>query len=251
MFKGLGRAAWYRTSVGLLLTFAAVTIAALSPLAMVWVADLPVQWAPLAEVGQAYGGASALLSALALSGIAISILIQRHQNRISQLYSLRQRQFEIVKLALESPEYLYVDGPLVVADKTARLKVYANLLVGHWAMVWDLGEMGDDWLRLSAGRLFDAELAREWWMDWGSSYLGPRRRRKFVEILTQECEQASRRARPVLVDQASEIETKAEAETFQRRTTDGAASVFATGVVVGVLFCLAKHLVRRRTASQK
>ncbi|WP_432050490.1 DUF6082 family protein [Verrucosispora sp. NA02020] len=119
----------------------AVGLIGLSLLAMTWLVDLPVQWSHLSDMGQAYGGTSAVLSGLALASVSASLLMQSSLNRISQLHSIRQRQFDIVKLALDNPRYLYVDGSAAISDPGNHLKVYANLFVSHWAMVWDLAAL--------------------------------------------------------------------------------------------------------------
>jgi hypothetical protein len=180
---------WFR---GLLIGFVASTVVALvalSPLVMKWLSGQR-DWHQLADVGQVYGSASAVLTGVGLCGIAVSLLMQWRQNRITQVYSIRQRQFELVKLALDNPRYLYVEGPAVASDPHSELKVYANLLVGHWAMSWDLGVTNEQLLRASAARLFSTSAAREWWTTWGHSYLTSRRRRRFFNILTFECSQA-------------------------------------------------------------
>ncbi|MEU5553186.1 DUF6082 family protein [Micromonospora sp. NPDC047793] len=141
----------------------AVGLIGLSLLAMTWLVDLPVQWSHLSDMGQAYGGTSAVLSGLALASVSASLLMQSSLNRISQLHSIRQRQFDIVKLALDNPRYLYVDGSAAISDPGNHLKVYANLFVSHWAMVWDLAEMREDTLHVVASRLFESAVAREWW----------------------------------------------------------------------------------------
>jgi len=169
------------------LSFAVVVAGiVLSPLALTWLGDSSADWKLLADVGQAYGGASAILSGLAFCGIATSLILQWRQFRSSLLYSVKQRHFELVKLALENPEFLYVDGEEVARDPDVQLKVYGNLLVNHWAMTWDMGFMTESALRQSGRRLFLSTLARDWWLTWGTSYLGTRRRQRFVQILNDE-----------------------------------------------------------------
>jgi hypothetical protein len=181
----------YRSLAIALVTTFAVALILLSPFAMTWMADLSPRWDSLADVGQAYGGTSAILSGLALSGISISLLMQRHQNRVALLHSIRQRQFDLVKLALDNNEYVYVDGAKAMEDPNSYLKVYANLFVGHWALLWDLGEIGEESLRSIAKRLFESPVARDWWETNGQSYRTSRSRRRLYEILSDECQRAA------------------------------------------------------------
>ncbi|MEV2239797.1 DUF6082 family protein [Micromonospora sp. NPDC049891] len=221
----------------------AVGLIGLSPLAMTWLADLPVQWSHLSDMGQAYGGTSAVLSGLALVGVSASLLMQSSLNRISQLHSIRQRQFDIVKLALDNPEYLYVDGSAALADPDNHLKVYANLFVSHWAMVWDLAEMREDTLHVVARRLFESAVAREWWEVNGQSYYSSRRRRKFVAILSDECDRAARSS--VLSTVPATVPSPPELAS----STDGRSRTLAVGVVAAIgVGILLRSVTRRRRA---
>jgi hypothetical protein len=211
---------------------------ALSPLGMTWLGNQSINWALLSDVGQAYGGASALLSGLAFCGIAVSLLLQWRQFRSSLLYSVKQRHFELVKLALENPEFLYVDGDDVARDPDVRLKVYGNLLVNHWAMTWDMGFTTEPSLRQSGRRLFLSALARDWWTNWGNSYLGAAGRRRFVQILDEEASAAGR-------DDSVVTAVSASAPPIRERDTTLIA-LTAGMVAVGVVGATAvASLVRR------
>ncbi|WP_173164127.1 DUF6082 family protein [Phytohabitans suffuscus] len=147
-------------------------------------------WDLLANVGDAYAGVSAILSSLAFCGVAASLLLQWRQNRMTQLYSFKQQHLEIAKLALQDPRFLYVDGVDPTLDTDATLKVYANLVVSHWAMAWDLRMMSEHTVRANASRLFGDRISREWWDSWRFSYLTSRGRKRFVRILDEEHQRA-------------------------------------------------------------
>lgn len=89
------------------------------------------------------------------------------------------------------PEFLYVDGAEAAWDPDARRKVYANLLVSHWAMAWDLGMISIPTLRANASRLLREDVARQWWQAWKFSYRTSRGRKRFVEIMEGEHERAA------------------------------------------------------------
>ncbi|WP_327038214.1 DUF6082 family protein [Micromonospora maris] len=229
---------WGRRVLIPLLTVLSVGLIAFSPIAMTWMADLPVQWGQLSDMGQAYGATSAVLSGLALAGVSASLLIQSSLNRISQLHSIRQRQFDIVKLALDNPRYLYVDGAAAVADPDNSLKVYANLFVGHWAMVWDLSEMREDTLRTVARRLFEAQLARDWWRANGQSYLSSRKRKKFFEILSEECDIAANVAHMSAAKAAADGALTLPQPNISKDPRRHRLAVgMVAGVGVGILLC--------------
>ncbi|MFF5216847.1 DUF6082 family protein [Micromonospora sp. NPDC000442] len=235
---------WARKMMFPLLVALSVGLIGLSPVAMTWMADLPVQWSHLSDMGQAYGGTSAVLSGLALAGVSASLLMQSSLNRISQLHSIRQRQFDIVKLALDNPTYLYVDGSAALADPDNPLKVYANLFVGHWAMVWDLAEMREETLHVVASRLFESAVAREWWKVNGQSYYSSRRRKKFVAILSDECDRAALTARESSPGTAP---APAPIPTHRPPSAEGRSRTLAIGVVAGIgIGVLLRSATRRR-----
>lgn len=187
------RANVHRALPVILLVAAGVIVASLiflSPAVLASAAKSRPDWPDLAEVGEAYSGASAMLSSIALFGVAASLLLQRGLNRMTQLYSFKQQHVELVKLALDNPEFLYVDGTEFASDPEARRKVYANLIVSHWAMAWDLGMMSVPTLRANASRLLREMVARQWWEAWRFSYHTSRSRRRFVKILDEEYERA-------------------------------------------------------------
>ncbi|BCB75620.1 hypothetical protein GCM10022251_27690 [Phytohabitans flavus] len=157
-----------------------------APALLGWLAGSRGDWDFLANVGDAYAGVSAILSSLAFCGVAASLLLQWRQNRMTQLYSFKQQHLELTKLALQDPKFLYVDGVDPTVDGDATLKVYANLIVSHWAMAWDLRMMSVRTLRGNAARLFNDRISREWWEAWRFSYLSSRGRKRFVKILDEE-----------------------------------------------------------------
>jgi hypothetical protein len=58
-------------------------------------------WSILSNVGQAYGGISAILTALALIGVAASLLVQRQQADIARTQAIRAFQLQMLTLCLE------------------------------------------------------------------------------------------------------------------------------------------------------
>jgi hypothetical protein len=143
-------------------------------------------------MGQAYGGVSAVLSALAFCGIAGSLLLQWRQTRISQIVVARERHFELVKLALDRPEFIFaqmgIENP---ADWP--LALYFNLWITHWKMLRELGLMGEEGLRQNARELFGNTVALEWWAKVGPNWAtgGTKGDKLFARIVTEENERVS------------------------------------------------------------
>lgn len=223
-------------------TLILMLLVTVSPAVMIELGRAPVDWARLADIGQAYGGSSAILSGLALCGIAASLILQWRQTRLAQLYSLRQRHFELIKLALDDSVLLYVEGPEATADPFARMKVYANMTVSHWALCWDLGAMTADVISTSAARLFHSEIARDWWMTYWDTYAKSPNRWEFVEIVSTECLRAA--------DEAAAEKPPAPHETGRPPLPESPRRRISRGQLVGiaVISAVIGAAVRRRAA---
>jgi hypothetical protein len=213
-------------------------------------------WPRLSEVGEAYGGVGPIVSSLAFCAIALSLLLQWRQNRMTLLFSNRQLHLDLIKLALADREFLYVDGSVVADDPDAVRKVYANLLVGHWATAWDLRTLDVANLRSGAARLFESELAREWWQASGSSYSSSRRRRRFVEIIDDEYGRAvttgpgSRFDAPPAAYDPAAGGLRSPASKSPRRAWRAHTAVGLLGMAVGAAVVTARHRAQQRRRGQ-
>lgn len=151
----------------------------------------PLEWIDLANIGQAYSGAAALISTLALVAIAGSLLLQWRQTRLAQIIAIRERHFELAKLGIERPELIPATGGR--SDPAEAVVVsYSNLWIAHWAIQWDLEIMSEAHLRHLARNLFRNAIVRRWWSEQGDDWstANGSRRRRFIAILTQECTSA-------------------------------------------------------------
>src|SRR2546430_12427958 len=81
----------------------AVTVAAvvLSPFLLGALGGFGVNWTRLSEIGQTYGAVSAVLSALALGAVAMSVSIQARQARAEQIQAVRGFHLDLVRLQLD------------------------------------------------------------------------------------------------------------------------------------------------------
>jgi hypothetical protein len=158
----------------------------LSPFALRAIANREDDWQTLSAVGQAYGAVSAVLSALALCGIALSLLLQWRQVRIAQIITARERQFELIQLGLTNPELIYarIDG---ISDDVLPHAQYANLWVAHWKLLWDLKLVREPEVAHLAAELFTDDTARLWWEKVGPHWniSGSRRSNRFVKIMME------------------------------------------------------------------
>ncbi len=176
---------WRLLSAGILV-LAAALLTLFSPLLLTYFADRPLNWGQLSDVGQTYGAASALLSGLALIGVAGSFVVQRRQAHASQRYSVRQRHFDLARLAMDDTGLLHAIEPSFSKHPDARGIIYVNLWVNYWWMCWDLREMDEPAVRHVVSKLFAGSVGRSWWemnsADWKATTTGAR----FATILDQE-----------------------------------------------------------------
>ncbi|MBB2944122.1 hypothetical protein FB565_003851 [Actinoplanes lutulentus] len=168
-----------------------------APLLMVLLADASLPWGRLAEVGEAFGGASALLSAIALSGVVASLLFQQRQIRQQVADIEGQHHMELVKLAIDNPELIEVLDGESANSSQARKEIYANLTLMYWLRLWELGQIDNDQLRTMASRMFLSAVSRCWWRRVGGIWIGTRerpQRRAFMSIVSEEMTSAEKAA---------------------------------------------------------
>lgn len=192
-----------RVSRRLLLT-GAVTIVAvlsgvvLSPLLLTHAVGDPGDWSRASAVGETYGAAAALLSALALCGVAASLALQFGQLKQAQFASHRERNLEILRMAIDDERLL----PVLGGDSPPELhvqEIYANLVFGHMSLSWDQGIQTEASVRKNVAMLFENPVVVKWWSDrkdvW--SEVHSRRRSRFLRAVALEHEVALDRLRRV------------------------------------------------------
>jgi hypothetical protein len=165
-----------------------------SPLLMVFLPGSALPWDRLANIGDAYGGASALLSGLALCGVGASLIFQQRQVRQELADLDRQQHMELLKLAIDNPELIRVLDADAPHRTDARAEIYANSTMMYWLAIWELGELDEQELRGMASAMFGSDLTREWWQRVGGQWIGTRNRPdrvRFLEVVSEECAAAT------------------------------------------------------------
>jgi uncharacterized protein DUF6082 len=180
---------------------------AFSPLALNGVGGLAKDWDRLSLIGQTYGAASALLSVLALIGIAVSLLYQAREHKANREQALRSSHMDLMQKAMEDPLYARVWGPLMAPGDfdSQREHLYVNLIISHWEMEFGLGALSEAHLRAIANAVFLGEAGQRYWEASRPvrmiSSMG-RRERRFHQILDEEFRKAS--------EQVSETQQESE-----------------------------------------
>lgn len=136
---------------------------------MIALTDAQLNWALLSNIGQSYGAISAVLSGLALCGIAISVTMQWRQSQLSQEAAARDRHLELVKIVLENPELGGKRRERYRDDAQFRVAMMNNLWVTSWETLWRIGDLGDQSLRSACREMFSEQDARDWWNNVGGS----------------------------------------------------------------------------------
>ncbi|GGO19161.1 DUF6082 family protein [Micromonospora parathelypteridis] len=195
---------WFRNravvvSALVVLLAAVVGLVLVSPFLMEVLADGDTDWAELSNIGQAYGAVTAVLSALAFIGVAISLLLQWRLNVMSHAVSARERHFELIKLTMDRPEIAYFVDDGAVSTGTLAQRLNINLWIGHWFLLWKTREIDEFGLKRQLAGMFRNPVAREWWGVYGPTWTSSKARRSriFVELASRECENAGLIASPV------------------------------------------------------
>jgi hypothetical protein len=131
---------------------------------------------------------STLISSVALAGVAISLLLQARQVRITQLQVSRAAQLELIKMALDNPTMASAAVGISNPDSYAKY-VFLNWQFKHFELGYEIKTMSAENVRQSVAQLFENETPREWWSLARQSYEeGPvsRRGKQFFAIVDGE-----------------------------------------------------------------
>jgi hypothetical protein len=206
-------------------------------------------WAKLSNIGQTYGAASAILSALAVGGVAISLFLQANQGRANQVQMVREYQRELVRILLDDPErYLpcwrsYDLPELDINGK--RQHLFSMLRMNYAQMGYEVGIISESSLRgdLLKGT-FQGAAGREYWMDARQRRRLNRRApsRRFWSIVDDEYVRAVAAGPPIMGRTLDNVTLAKEGNIRGVRDMPSAAIL---GLGVGVLLGIA--LSRKRT----
>lgn len=171
----------------------------LSPLLMRQLGTLQgVDWARLSNIGQTYGAASAILSALALGAVAVSLLVQTRQARVQQIQAVRGFHLELLRLTLDDPPvYMPCWGwSLDIAEETRnRQQIFTIMMMNHEVTGYAVGVVSESSLRgVFLADMFQSEVGRQYWNHarsvWTLELSESRRGRRFVQIVEEEYNRA-------------------------------------------------------------
>ncbi|WP_346094096.1 DUF6082 family protein [Streptomyces olivaceiscleroticus] len=222
---------------------AALAVVLLSPLALDDIANPGgADWNKLSDIGAAYGFTSAIVSALALAGVAVSLIVQNRQARAEQVQGIRSYYLELVRLELDDMElYQPVWGHSDIADPHEQKRhVYADLLMNYAWMGFEIGTIRERLLRDMLAGMFTGEAGRHYWIrahaSWIASSSASRVGRRFLAIVNEEHARAVAAGPPIRSNVVSGPPPPAAPVTGTSRagrTSAGALIGLAAGLVLG------------------
>lgn len=182
--------------IGLVVIPVAIAIViAHAPLGMEWIARFRRDWVNLGNIAQACGGVSALISAIALVGVAGSLLIQVRQHSLDRSTSIRGRQAQIYAAVREDPElYWPVLGGVSGDERSIRRHTMRIELLHYCAAGYESGLIPKKRLRTEVfPGFFTYEENRDYWASIQHGLLEDRpskKLRRFARIANEELQRA-------------------------------------------------------------
>lgn len=208
--------------------------------------DISIDWRALGDVGQAFGTISAVLSAVALIGVGISLRYERQQARIAQNDTIRSLRTELLEFAIENPQYLKVWGfDSQAGPEEAQYAAYISLFFSYSKMSFDLDVLQDYELRQWCDVVFGDPDIVLFWENARNVYLGGKRSAKelrFATIVDRKYSAARQAAldRPDLVKVGPFLQTRksgplAPSRKSGPRSVSRPLSLLLAAVLVGAL----------------
>jgi len=225
----------------------------LSPFALrVLATSFGLDWSNLANIGQTYDAVSALITALALGGVVISLLYQARDVRAARSQAIRTFQFELIRMELEDPDLMWASGApwgmAIPADhRVLRRHLFAHMWLSFWEDQFLLNEMSAKSVRLAVRELFNGNPAREYWESAGDGRLSSNEGRilQFLRIVDEEYRSAIKTP-PAVTPEEVTRSRKEEPRLIARRNHLGAPiSAFVPCAVAAALGLLLGRLMRR------
>lgn len=209
-----------------------------SPLPLRWLESLEgVNWARLSNIGQTYGAASALLTGVALIGVAGSMVFQVKAIRVSREQTAREQHVHLIEMALADPAYRRCWGSDPIpynTDRGYRQHGYTNLVFSSLENNYLLGRSRLDALHGIFRSLFDGEAGREFWIRTRASHLDTRqgrRNRRFWLLVESEYQKAVAGGLP-----AVKAEVATDHESLSRLPMIRTGSALMLGAIGGIAF---------------
>ncbi|MFD7961521.1 DUF6082 family protein [Streptomyces zaomyceticus] len=189
---------WSTATVGLLLAIW------LTPMALGLAAPTHKDWSRLSDVSQTYGALSVPLSAMALLGVAVSLVYQARQTKMANVESQRSVHRQLLMYSLDNPEFLVCWEPISgISSLEMRRLIFTNIMISNWCSNYVLRRFNDQEVRHILSLHFQGAAARLHWEksapNWrmGAEAQGDVRGIRFVCLVDESYAEAAEAGRGV------------------------------------------------------
>jgi Family of unknown function (DUF6082) len=209
-----------------------------------------VNWVELGNVGQTYGAISAVISGVALGGVALSLFLQSRDFNLSRTQAMRNYHSDLVRFSIENPSFISSWGFIPPRDsdmEEMRRIGFLNMIVNFWKDGYETRAFDDDEIRLNFSQMFQGEAGRSYWMSsrlaWLEVATGQRDRR-FVKIAEDEYRKAVDSGPATVPADLTSYLASAGARSLHQRLSSRWETQLLAGFTLGIL--TARVFFRRR-----
>src|ERR1700742_4046123 len=159
----------FRLALAGIALLAVLALAAFSPLIYAGLEDLMRGWGRISNIGPAYTALSALVSSLALIGVAVSLLYQARAGRTAREQSIRSLQQQLIMMEMADPALMTAMGApwgLPIPPESGKIRDYlyvhmwSSFLAGNFAV----GELSAEAVRkMARAELLSSAAGRTYW----------------------------------------------------------------------------------------
>ncbi|MBV9729064.1 MAG: hypothetical protein JO309_06580 [Pseudonocardiales bacterium] len=228
---------------------AVMALVVLSPLALSGLDGniIRADWYRLSNIGSTYGAVSAIIAAIALVGVATSLIIQSREAKATRTSALRNLHVDLLRMAMEDPAYMECWGTyLTDSFEGERQYAYVNLIINHWYSMYELDECTDAILLAMAAELFSSAPGRHFWHYAGPSLKerAPNRRASRFYRLVDEAYRKTLEQPPAIPPPHSATKEPALPQA-PLPSTGGRGLTLLLAVGCGAVVSIALHIIYR------
>ncbi|MBT8225197.1 MAG: hypothetical protein KJO75_06830 [Dactylosporangium sp.] len=206
----------------------------------------------MSDIGQSYGGLSAILSAGAMIGVIAALLMQIRQIRIGQAQGMRMLQIELMSMLLRDPNLRPVSPSYRLPDPSRRQRdIFSNLIFKYLELGYETGYFPRDSIRLEFSQQFEVDDIRRFWANIREAYAGGvcnEAQRRFVELVNTAYEEvAMTKAPPAVSPEGPSSRIRDEAWGPSWRSVSSMRLAFTGVVAAAGILAAVRSRKRSRT----
>jgi hypothetical protein len=220
----------------------ALTVFALL-MAITLIVFLPLTFTRVSSIAKLYRTNSALVSSLALVGVAVSLLYQARAGRTAREQAIRSLQQQLIKMEMDDPSLMTAIGapwglPIPAESDKIRDHLYVHMWSTFWAGNYVVGELSAEGVRgMARAELLNSKAGRTYWASVRERVLTTNRGKylRFCRIVDSEYQAVIAGnvpvVNPVRITNNSDDSTARRKRQLKCFTT--ICTALATGVLVG------------------